>query len=48
MITLFTRVLIEFVCVLFFDIVPLLRNTIGPLLHKFVDALYEKGFWLGL
>jgi len=38
-IIIFTRVLIEIVCVLFFDIVPLLRNTLGPLVHKLADAL---------
>jgi len=35
----FTRVLTEIVCVLFFDIVPLLRNTLGPSVHKLADAL---------
>jgi len=35
----FTEVLTEIVCVLFFDIVPLLRNTLGPPAHKLVDAL---------
>ena len=35
----FTRVLTEIVCVLFFDIVPLLRNTLGPPVHKLADAL---------
>ena len=35
----FTRVLTESVYVLFFDIVPLLRNTLGPPVHKLADAL---------
>ena len=35
----FTRVLTEIVCVLFFDIVTLLRNTLGPPVHKLADAL---------
>ena len=35
----FTRVLTEIVCVLFLDIVPPLRNTLGPPVHKLVDAL---------
>ena len=35
----FTRVFKEIVCVLFFDIVPLLRNTLGPPVHKLADAL---------
>jgi len=35
----FTRVLTEIVCVLFFDIVHLLRNTLGPPVHKLADAL---------
>ena len=35
----FTRVLTEIVCVLFFDIVPLLCNTLGPPVHKLADAL---------
>jgi len=35
----FTRVLTEIVCVLFLDIVPLLRNTLGPPVHKLADAL---------
>ena len=35
----FTKVLTEIVCVLFFDIVPLLCNTLGPPVHKLVDAL---------
>jgi len=35
----FTRVLTEIVCVLFFEIAPLLRNTIGPPVHKLADAL---------
>jgi len=34
-----TRVLTETVCVLFFDIVPLLRNTLGSPVHKLEDAL---------
>jgi len=38
-ITFFTRVLTEIVCVLFFDTVPLLRNTLGPPVHKLADAL---------
>jgi len=38
-VTVFTRVLIESVCVLCFDIVPLLRNTLGPPVHKLADAL---------
>jgi len=44
----FTRVLTEFVCVLFFDIVLLLRNTLGPPVHKLADALYKKAFLRGL
>jgi len=35
----FTRVLTDIVCVLFFDIVPLLRNTLRLPLHKLADAL---------
>ena len=35
----FSRALTEIVCVLFFDIVPLLRNTLGPPVHKLADAL---------
>ena len=35
----FTRVFTEIVCVLFFDTVPLLRNTLGPPVHKLADAL---------
>ena len=42
--TFFTRVLIEIVCFLFFDIVPLLRNTLCSLVHKLADALYKKLF----
>ena len=38
-ITFFTRVLTEVVYVLFFDTVPLLRNTLGPRAHKLADAL---------
>jgi len=38
-ITFFTKVLIEIVCVLFFDIVPLLHNALGPPVHKLVDTL---------
>jgi len=34
-----TRVLTEIVCALFFDIVPLLHNTLGPPVHKLADAL---------
>jgi len=44
----FTRVLIEIACVLFLAIVPLLRNTLGPPVHKLVDALQKKSFWLDL
>jgi len=44
----FTRVLTEIVYVLFFDIVPLLRNTLGPPVHKLADALYKKALWRGL
>jgi len=35
----FTRVLTEIVCILFFDIVHLLRNTLGPPVHKLADAV---------
>jgi len=35
----FLQVLIEIVCVLFIDIVPLFRNTLGPPVDKLVDAL---------
>jgi len=35
----FTRVRTEIVCVLFFDIAPLPRNTLGPPVHKLADAL---------
>ena len=35
----FTSVLTEIVCVLFFDIAPLLRNTLGTPVHKLADAL---------
>jgi hypothetical protein len=38
-ITFFTGVLKEIVCVLFFDIVPLFRNTLGPPVHQLADAL---------
>jgi len=31
-------------CVLFFDIVPLLRNTLGPPVHKLADAPLKKSF----
>jgi len=34
-----STVLTEIVCVLFFDIVPLLRNTLGPPVHKLADVL---------
>ena len=36
----FTRVLTEIVCILFFDIVPLLRNTLGPPVHN-VSLLFH-------
>jgi len=35
----FMRVLTGIVCVLFFDIVPLLRNTLGPPVHTLADAI---------
>jgi hypothetical protein len=44
-ITFFRRALIEIVCLLFFHIVPLLRNTLGPPVHTLADALYKKAFW---
>ena len=44
----FTRVLTKIVCVLFFDIVPLLRNTLGPPVYKLAEALKKKAFWCGL
>ena len=34
----------EIVCVLFLDIFPLLRNTLGPTFHKLAGILYKKTF----